>query len=459
MMVGVVMDLIDTSIVNVALPSVQRDLGAGAMALQWLVAGYALAFASALMLGGRLGDVIGYRRAFLIGTAAFAVASLGAALAPGPLTLVIARVMQGAAAGIMVPQTTSLVQRMYSPAERSKVMGLLGGMAGLAAATGPLLCGLLLRVDLNGDEWRLIFLVNLPVAVGAIVAGRRVLPAGGSERAPRLDVLGAALAAAALGAIVLGVTFGASRHWPVWTVAASGTGLGLLVLFAAAQVRRNRRRRPALLVTSLFRDRAFVSGLLLTVVTEATFAGVMLTLTLTLQDGQHYSAITTGLTTLPLVVGMVIGVAVLGELLTPRIGRYTVTVAATVLAAGVVLVAWALRAASPGTWSWPLVPSLMVAGIGLGLLMGPLFAITLQNVDHEDAGAASGTLKATEQLGAVLGVAVLGAVFFAQDARGGLSHAFAVTAFVEVGLLAVLAVGSLWLPRRFKSEEELDLGI
>lgn len=451
---GVVMDLLDTSIVNVALPSLSEHLHAGSAALQWMLAGYSLAFASALLIGGRLGDLLGYRAVFLCSTVGFAVASLAAGLAPSPGALIAARLAQGTAAALMVPQTTSLVQRMYAPSERSRVMGILGAMAGLAAAAGPLIGGLLLRIDLGGDQWRLIFAINVPVAVLSIVLGLRLLPGGRSARATTLDLAGAASSAVSFGLITLGLTEGAANHWPTWTLASIAVGVVLLGQFCVRQVRRNQRLQPAVLVTSMFTKRSFSTGFALTILTEISFAGIMLTLTLALQQGLGFSAEKAGLSTLPMIIGMVLGAAVLAETLVPRIGRYAITLGATLLGAGVIGTAAVIEHASYGNWPVPLAPALLLTGVGLGMLMGPLFAVTLQDVHRDDAGAASGTVKAAEQLGAVFGVTIIGAAYFAHHDY---SSAFVAATMLEVAALVLTAILSFAVPRRFKSEEELDL--
>lgn len=456
---GVAMDLLDTSIVNVALPSLARQLSAGSAALEWTLAGYSLVFAAVLLIGGRLGDRYGYRAVFLWSTAAFALASLGAGLAPGAGTLIAARLLQGAAAALMVPQTTSLVQRMYAPSERSKVMGVLGALAGLAAAAGPLIGGLLLKIDLDGEQWRLIFAVNVPVAVVSLTLGARLLPADRSADLDGLDISGALSSAIGLGLIVLGLTEGADRDWPAWTWASMALGAIIVWRFCLSQVRRNRRLKASLLVTSMFAKRSFSVGLALTILTEITFAGLMLTLTLALQQGLGLSPERAGLSTLPMIAGMVLGAAVLAEALVPRLGRYTITLAATLLAGGAISTAAVMRHATAGSWPWELAPALVLTGTGLGLLMGPLFAVTLQDIHRDDAGAASGTAKSAEQLGSVFGVTVVGSVYFAHVHGTGFAAAFRAATIVEVGLLTLIGLLSLAAPRRFKSEEELGLEV
>ncbi|NJP44540.1 MFS transporter [Actinacidiphila epipremni] len=458
-MLAVAMDLIDTSAVNVALPSLQGGFSLGAAGVQWVVAGYSLPFAVLLLAGGRLGDVLGYRRAFLAGTAGFLAASLGCALAPGPGVLIGARTAQGAAAALMVPQATSLLQLMYAPGERARVMGLFGALAGLAAALGPLTGGALLRLDLPGADWRPVFLLNVPVALAALAAGAALLPPGGSPRAVRLDPRGTALAVAGLGLLVLPLVQGPALHWPPWCALSLAAAVPVLGLLVADQRVRGRRPGTTLVDPGLFRHRSFGSGLLLSLLVEAVMGGLMLAATLTLQDGLGLRPLAAALTTLPMVAGMVVGVVVLAEPLTPRLGRHVVTAGCALLAAGTAAMAWVLHHGGDRTHVWALLPELAVVGAGLGMLMGPLFAVTLQHVAPADAGAASGVLESVEQLGGVLGVVSVGTLFLHRAAGHGSVAAFGWAAGAVLALVALAVAAVPALPRHFRTEEELGLEV
>nr|WP_272924023.1 MFS transporter [Streptomyces sp. SID3343] len=457
-MAAVVMDILDTSVVNVALPSIRTGLGAGNATLQWLVAGYSLAFAVLLIAGGRMGDVFGYRRVFMVGTGAFMAMSLMCGLAPNASILVAARVLQGVAAAMMVPQATSLLQIMYRPHERARVMGLFGALAGLGAALGPLVGGAILHADVLGTGWRPIFLINVPVGAGALVAAYFLLPAGRSPHATRLDVGGTVVVVVGLGLLVLPLIQGPSQHWPPWTVVSLVAAVPVLALLVRGQRGRARRGVPTLVDAAPFRRRSFLAGLALSLVVEAVLGGTMLVLTFTLQEGLGLSALEAGLATLPMIVGMVLGVAVMAEALIPRIGRYVVTAGSAVLAGGLVAVVWPMRHYAPdAVHVWQLIPGLVAAGVGLGMLMGPLFAITLQDVDTAHAGAASGVLESVEQLGAVFGVVTIGAVFLHRAGDHGAIPAFSWGIGAALVVLAVVAAASPILPRRFRTEEELGL--
>ncbi|UWE07515.1 MFS transporter [Actinacidiphila bryophytorum] len=456
-MLAVAMDLVDTSAVNVALPSLQAGFSLSSAGVQWLVAGYSLPFAVLLITGGRLGDVIGYRRAFLLGTGGFLAASLVCAFAPGAAVLTGGRVAQGAAAALMVPQATSLLQLMYAPRERARVMGLFGALAGLAAAFGPLVGGALLRAGLPGADWRPIFLLNVPISLAALAAGAALLPPGGSPERVRLDLRGTALAVGGLVLLVLPLIQGPSLHWPLWCVLSPVAALPVLALLARDQVARAGRPGGTLVDPGLFRHRSFRAGLLLSLLVEAVMAGLLLSATLTLQAGLGMSALAAALTTLPMIAGMVVGVAALAEPLVPRLGRNVITAGCATLAAGAAGTAWVLHHYGDATHGWQLAPTLLLTGTGLGMLMGPLFAITLQHVPPARAGSASGVLESVEQLGGVLGVVSVGTVFLHTSASRGYVPGFAWAAAAALALLAVTAAAVPALPRHFRSEEELGL--
>jgi EmrB/QacA subfamily drug resistance transporter len=457
-MLAVAMDMLDASVVGVALPTLRADLGVGAATLQWLSAGYTLAFAALLITGGRLGDMFGYRRVFAIGTAAFTALSAACAFAPDGTTLVAARIAQGAAAALMVPQAAALLQVMYRPHERARVMGLLGPIAGLSAALGPLVGGALLHADLFGAGWRPIFLMNVPVGLATLGAAYALLPRGRSPHAARLDVGGTVLGVLGLGLLVLPLIQGPALHWPTWTIVCSAASVPVLALSARHQLARARRGAATLVEPALFRRRSFTGGLAVSLLVEAAMGGLMLVTTFTLQDGLGLGAASAGVATLPMIAGMVVGAAVLAEPLIPRIGRHVVTSGGAVLAAGLVALLWPIRHHGADCPVWALVPGLALAGIGLGMMMGPLFAITLQDVDTAHAGTASGTLESVEQLGTALGVVTIGSVFLHHATDDGtLASAFG---WATVAMLAVLVFAMALvptLPRRFRTEDELGL--
>ncbi|GAB3591428.1 MFS transporter [Angustibacter peucedani] len=445
------MDLMDATIVNVALPSIRDGLHASASQLEWVVGAYLLAFAVLLITGGRLGDVVGRQRVFVVGVLGFTAGSALAAAAQGGGTLVAARVLQGLFAALMVPQALSTVQALYAPRERAPIYGVLGAVSGLAAVAGPLLGGWLVTSDALGLGWRSVFLINLPVGVVLAVAALRWVPDTRSEHAPALDLLGVGLGSAGLLGVVYPLVEGRQLGWPVWLWGVLAAGLAVLAGFVVQQRARDRRDASALLPPQLFANRGFSAGL----VTQATFQGAMgalvLVLALYLQTGLGFTAMAAGLTLLPFSLGAFVGTAVAVPLGT-RVGK-AVMVAGGLLQAGGVL--WALavvRDRLDDLGGWQLAPPLAVMGVGLGLLVVPLVDVALATVPTADAGAASGVYGTFQQVGAALGVAVSGVVFFhvvgADFSAASLRAGLLAAGWVSVVGYTLSAAASLLLPAR-----------
>jgi len=413
-----VMDLLDSTIVNIAIPSIQANLGASYATIQWLVAGYSLTFALLLITGGRMGDVFGYKKTFLWGIAGFTIASLLSGIAPTPQFLIVARLLQGSMAALMVPQVMSLMQVIFKPSERSGVMGMFGMLGGLSASLGPIVGGLLIKANLFGWDWRPIFLINLPVGIFAILAGMRFLPDGKSEHPLHIDIKGTLLVIVALSLLVFPLIEGRDLNWPLWTIVMLAAAVPALWFFAWYENRKHKRDQSALIVPSLFRVRSFVSGLGLNILVESAMIGFFLTFTLVLQIGLGFSAIKAALTGIPTAVGMTIGFAVLGNKLIPKMGRYVIGLGSGIFASGLLYMTWLLSHYALNTHPWQCIPGLFVIGIGLSLIMAPIFAVALRDVDTSHAGSASGILNAVQQVGAAIGIAIIGVIFFGQLNHG-----------------------------------------
>lgn len=241
------MDLLDVTIVQVALPSIGADLGASEAQLEWIVSGYMLAFAVALITGGRLGDLFGRRRVFLVGVAGFTLASAAAAFAWSGDVLVVTRLAQGLFAALMVPQLLASVQALFSPRERAPMYGLIGGVSGLAAVAGPVLGGWLVDADLWGLGWRTVFLINIPVGIAIFALAARFVPETRSSRPMRLDLVGVVLLSAVVLAFMVPLVEGQSLGWPAWLWWPVAGGVVLLAVFVGYERRRMRRDGSALL--------------------------------------------------------------------------------------------------------------------------------------------------------------------------------------------------------------------
>ena len=430
-----VMDLLDNTIVNVAIPTIRDNLGASFAAIQWIVAGYALTFATLLVTGGRMGDVYGYKKVFMWGVAGFTVASLLSGLAANPTMLIVARLLQGACAALMVPQVMSLMQVMYKPEERGGVNGLFGMLGGMAASLGPVVGGLLIKWNVFGWDWRPIFLINVPVGLFALFMGFKYLPNGKSPHPLRLDVFGTALIVAAIFLLTYPLIQGRELGWPAWSFWMMAGSLPLFGLFAWWQRRKERADGSPLVLPSLFRNRSFGAGLGVNMVFEMAMIGFFLTFTLLLQIGFGFSAVHAALTGLPVAFGIAFTMALAGEKLVPKLGRYALVVGTFVMALGLVSTLLIVRRYTLAIHSWQLIPTLLLVGVGMGFVFGSLFAAVLNGVDAKHAGSASGTLNAVQQVGGAIGVAVIGVIFFGQMSSGA-PNSFAT---VESGLRQSLA--------------------
>jgi len=413
-----VMDLLDSTIVNIAIPSIQANLGASYATIQWLVAGYSLTFALLLITGGRMGDVFGYKKIFMFGVAGFTVASLLTGISPNSTFLVVTRLLQGSMAALMVPQVMSLMQVMYKPKERASVMGMFGMLGGLAASLGPIVGGLLLKANLFNLDWRPIFLINIPVGIFALLAGAKYLPNGKSIHPLHIDIKGTILIVAALSLLVFPLIEGRDLDWPVWTIIMLACSIPALALFGWYERRKDRRDKSALIVPTLFRVKTFVSGLVLNIITESVMIGYFLTVTLVMQVGLGYSPIKAALTGVPTAVGMTIGFAVLGQKMIAKFGRTVISMGAGVFAGGLIYAVWLINRYGLSTHPWQFIPGLLFVGIGLSLIMIPIFSAALQDVDASHAGSASGILNAVQQVGAAIGIAIIGVIFFGQLTHG-----------------------------------------
>ncbi len=416
-----VMDLLDSTIVNIAIPSIQANLHASYATIQWLVAGYSLTFALLLITGGRMGDVFGYKKVFLLGIGGFTVASLLSGIAPNPAFLVVARLLQGSMAALMVPQVMSLMQVMYKPHERGNVMGIFGMLGGLSASLGPIVGGLLIKGNIFGWDWRPIFLINLPVGIAAFIAACYFLPKGRSRHPLHLDMTGTALVMVALSILIFPLIEGRDLGWPLWTIIMLAASVPVFAFFTWYEQRRMKRDGSALIVPALFRIRSFVNGLALNILMQGLLIGFFLTFTLMLQIGLGYSVIKAALTGVPTAVGIGLSIALIGQKLMPRLGRYIYLLGALILASGIISIALIVGHYGIQTHPWQLLVSLFATGLGMGTIMTPTFSIALQEVDAQHAGAASGIMNAVQQVGAAIGIALIGVVFFGQLNHGALN--------------------------------------
>jgi EmrB/QacA subfamily drug resistance transporter len=451
MLTAEIMDLLDGTIVNVAGPSLEKSLGSTSIGLQWVIGGYALSLGAGLILGGRLGDRFGRRRMFLVGLACFTLASLACALAPTIGALIALRLVQGFAAAMLLPQGLGLMRENLSGRELGTAFGVFGPVFGLGGIIGPILGGALIQADIAGLGWRTVFLVNVPIGIAAFIVSWRIIPRKPGDRAISVDLLGAAIVAAASVLLVLPLNYGQSQGWPLWTwlcIAASIVGFAVFVL----QQRRLSARGGVPLVTpSLFRKPAYTVGLGGIAIFFAGLVGTQLILTLFLQVGERFSAGEAGLGNLPLAIGSAIGGAVSGAFLAEKLGRTVIQLGPVVQLAGAVLLWIELGAGGPFS-IWQIVPGIVLSGLGSGLVIAALFSVILGAVDDHEVGSASGVLTAAQSIGAAVGVAVFGSVFFHAVTTGSVTEAYRTALVVQGALLIAFVALSFLFPKKPRPE-------
>lgn len=451
MLAAAAMDLIDTTIVNVAAPAIRSELRASPAQIEWAVAGYALTFGAGLITSARLGDRFGRRRVFLIGVGGFVIASLACGLAPTPDILVVGRVLQGFAAAAMIPQILTYIQVTVPAAHRSKAYAAYGATAAIGTVSGPLLGGLIIAADLFDLGWRPIFLINVPIGIIAFAVAAATMPESRSSRSQSLDLIGAALLVFALLLVLFPLVEGPQLGWPAWLIAMLACAPVALIVFVVHQHLRSRRERTPLVALTLFTQRGFTGGVLAQVALYAAVTGFFLILALTLQSGLGFSALRTGLTFVAWSVGIALASG-LAATLAPKLGRRLTITGALIMAVGMLGLLVSITVVAPDPTAWTLAPGLLLAGIGMGLVAPTLVDVSLREVTHDDAGSASGVVTTAGQLGGALGVAVLGAIFFstlgAQPDRADHLSALTVSLYYEIAVLVAAAAVMLLIPRR-----------
>lgn len=441
-----VLEVADATVVNTALPQIKAGLGGGESAMQWIAAAYFLSLGSLLLIGGRLGDIFGYRRIFLCGVAAFVLASCFCGLARSAEELVAARLLQGAAGAVMAPQVMAVVQVLYDPLERVSRLAWFGVIGGLAAILGPVMGGILIEANVYGLGWRMIFLINLPVGMLSLLAAWFFIPVMRSTAGIRIDYLGTALFGFAFGLLLLTLIEGPELGWPLWCLASIVVS-GLLFVIGWKHARqRQAKLGSAVIAPELFRLRTFFWGLATVITFSAASAGFLLIFAISLQQGLGLSALDTALQHIPFGLGVMCGISLIGRRYLPRFGRWLLVAGAFVMALSGCL---ALHRIASGLGSdAALTTILLFTGIGMGMLAGPLPPVIVADVDRAQAGSASALLKTAQQIGGAMGIALIGAAYFSVtgvDAFARLSGLYPGMG-VFVSLLMLALVSALQLP-------------
>jgi EmrB/QacA subfamily drug resistance transporter len=403
---GLFMIMLDNTVVNVALPSIQRDLEASLSELEWVVTGYALTFAAFMLVGGKIADAYGRRLIFVVGIVIFTLASLWCGLADSGEMLIAARVLQGVGAALMNPATLSIIAATFPPAQRGMAIGIWAGVSALALAIGPLVGGLLTE----HLSWHWIFFVNIPVGVLAVAASYLFIDESRDETHVRLDLPGLATSGIGLFALTFGLIEANNYGWT------SGRILGGFIFAALALVAfvvLEQRQRAPMLPLDLFRNRTYTGANTVILLVALAMFGIFFFMSLYMQGILGYSAVETGAAFLPLTI-LIILVAPIAGKTADRIGSRALMTAGMVLIAAQLL--YLSRLGADATF-WTLLPGFMVGGVGMALTMTPSAAAATRAVPVEKAGVGSAVLNAFRQVGGSLGIAVMGAIM-ARDVDG-----------------------------------------
>ena len=441
LLVGIFLIVLDFFIVNVALPSMQVELGAGPSVVEWVVAGYGLTFAVLLLVSGRIGDVWGRRRLFMLGLALFTLTSAACGLAPTAGLLVAARLAQGASAALIGPSVLGSISALFSGPHRARAIGLYATVMGVAAAGGQVIGGLLLAAVPAGLGWRSVFLINLPIGLAGLLLAPRLVPESRATHGGGIDLPGLVLATAGLTALVLPLLEGHRLGWPVWTWVSLAGAPVLLAGFAGRQRRQAAAGRTPLLDLGLFSSRGFSAGMLAQLTLWCGQASYFLFLGLYLQQGRGLSALRAGLVFTVLAAAYLVSSSRAAALIA-RQGRAVVTEGALLLAGGHLAMLLAVARIGDGGPVVALMPGLVLVGTGMGLCITALTSIVLADAGPSRAGSVSGALSTVQQVGNAIGVAVIGLIFFGSTGAGE-GGAFAAC----LGALAALQLGLACLSR------------
>lgn len=443
LLTGAFLPIIDFNVVNLALPAIRDDLGANSSEVQFVISAYAATYAVFLITGGRLGDLYGRQRMFTLGVAGFTLASVLCGTAWSPSVLIAGRILQGLTATVMAPQVLASIRVLFHGAEQGRALAYYGATFGLANICGQILGGVLVSAHPFGLAWQAIFLINVPIGLAALIGSVAVLRDTRAEHAQKLDIGGVVLLSLTLGLLVYPLVEGRETGWPTWMIAMLVVCPAALALFVRFEARLGARGGDPLVTLSLFRNRGFAAGLVMALAFYM-LSSFYLTFAVYQQNGLNRSPLEAGLAVLPFAVGFFASSLVSAPVM-QRLGTRTLTLGFVlqVLGFGTVMLAVSLRLADF------LGIGLAVAGIGFGTVMPSVIKAVIGGVDQRHAGLASGIVISTFQIGASLGVAVIGGIFYAALGDGrtldAYAHAFTLALGCNVALLILAALLSLWL--------------
>ncbi|MCC5669487.1 MFS transporter [Nostoc sp. CHAB 5784] len=446
-LVGAFMTLLDISILNVALPSIQKSLYVSESGLQWIVCGYTLIYGLVLVPAGRLGDTRGRKMVFTIGLAIFILASVLTAVSIGEVWIIIARLGQGVGAGVLMPQITGLIQQIFPPLERGKAFGLFGAVIGVSTSVGPLIGGMIIQIVGTSDGWRWIFGVNVLIGIVVLPLSYRLIPelaehrfvdGEGAERND-LDLLGIVLLGLAMVLLLLPVIqiqqWHGNSKWLLVVI-----GVVLFALFMIWEQHCSKTQHIPLVNVGLFRTRSFSVGIFIGMLFFAGSSSLPFTLSLYLQNGIGYTAIMTGLVITPFAIGSAASSAASGRYML-QFGHFIVTGALVLVGVGFIGI-MAVHHIPGNTSRWNMVLPLFIAGLGSGTLISGIQTLTLRKVPRNDAGSASAVLQASLRISTTIGNAIVGSVFYSKvnSSHGNWADAFQTGLMIGLTFVAAALV-------------------
>jgi EmrB/QacA subfamily drug resistance transporter len=459
-LVGAFMALLDTTIVNVALPTIRTGLHASPASLEWIVSAYALAYGLTLVPAGRAGDRFGHKPLFLVGLTIFTLASVACGLSQNQGEIVAARVIQGIGAGIFYPAIAATIQLSFTGSARSKAFGVLGATIGASTALGPVLGGLIIAGAGARDGWRWVFLVNLLIGAVALPMAAWQLPRARSRIRRQFDPAGLCLLTAGLLLLLIPLVEGEQAGWPAWCYMSFGGSAAAFALLAWWEVRAGRHGGDPLLKPSLLAQSSFSAGAIFAVVYFAGFTSVFFTISILWQEGLARSALMTGLVIVPFSFGSLVSAAV-SDKLSATMGRMVLVTGCAMVGTGLALAALVLHLTAPAPDGWYLAGPLLFAGLGSGMVIAPNQDFVLARVPRQEAGTASAILGTAQRIGSAIGIAVIGTVLFGtlhvrpapNAVASAFSHSAQAALLANVAILVLALILVVALPRQIPSRK------
>jgi EmrB/QacA subfamily drug resistance transporter len=442
-----IMDLLDSTIVNVAGPSLKEKLGASPSALQWIIGGYTLTLGAGLILGGRLADRYSRRNIFIIGVFGFTITSLLCAISPSVEALIISRLVQGFAGALVLPHVIGFIRDVFPPQELGKAFAIFGPVFGLGGILGPIIGGFIIEGNIASTGWRGVFLINIPIGIAIILLSFKFLPTKESDHSIKIDLLGSVIIMVSSGLLLLPLIQGQEAGWPLWTFASLTASFIGFAVFTLQQRWVISRKRTPLVDPDIFKSITYNLGLAGIFTFFAGFTGVYLIITLFLQLGQNYSARGAGIANIAIALGTAIGGALSGAVLADKFGTRVLQFGALAQIIGALLLFFALPDMQSFNF-WHIAPGMLVSGFGTGLVVAALFDAILLAIKDELVGSASGVLSALQSIGSSVGVAIFGTVFFNQVASGAIDKGFRNALLLQVVMVSIFLLITFFLPKK-----------